>query len=323
MNGVLSPLSLLACVLALLAVAGPVHGAGATFVSQANGDDMNACTSAAEPCETLTGAYGKTDPGGVMHVLPGEYASLAVDKSVEIIADSGQASITSSSNGGVNTSGRFYVNTGAADDVRIRGFTLRAGSGGVVGPIAGISFVAAGSLYVENCTLVDSPGNYGILFLPTAASELYVSNSVVSDNSGGGILIRPAGAGSVKAVLDNVSIEDNFSGISIDSRTTTGTNSVTIRNSTVSGGSQFGIYALESGGGVTNVVVEGSTSANNATFGIGSNGVNATVRLRNSTVTGNGTGIAVAGSGKLISLGGNSVRGNTANGVFTATEAQQ
>ena len=307
----------------LLFLAAPAQAARVTFVSQLTGSDSYNCTSPASPCATLSGAYGKTEAGGVMHVLPGEYSSLEITQSVKIIADGGQASITSSAIGGVNMAGAFYVNAGAADDVLIRGFTLRGGSGLVVGAITGISFVAAGALYVENCTLADSEGNYGILFVPTGASELYVSNSVAYNNSSGGILIKPAGAGSVKAVLDNVSVEDNGSGITIDGRSTTADVAVTIRNTTVAGSTNYGLNAIDSGGGATSVVIEGSTFSNNGTQGVISNGANTTVRMRNSTVTGNARGIIFANSGKLISGGGNLVRANTINGAFTATEAQQ
>lgn len=325
MKRAVSPLVLSACFLALLGAAAPAHAASTTFVSQADGNDANACTSPAAPCATLNGAYGKTVAGGVIHVLPGEYPSLEITQSVEIIAESGQASITSSATGGANTLGRFYVNTGAADDVRIRGFTLRAGTSGFVGPVAGISFVGAGALYVEDCTLVDA-GNEAILFIPTGAGELYVSNSVVSDDigsDGGGILIKPTGSGSAEAVLDNVRVEDNANGILVDGRATTGANEVTIRNTTVAGSTNYGLNAIDSGGGATNVMIEGATFSNNGTQGVISNGNNTTVRMRNSTVTGNARGIIFSNSGKLISGGGNLVTGNTVNGTFSSSVAQQ
>ena len=79
----------------------------------------------------------------------------------------------------------------------------------------------------------------------------------------------------------------------------------------------------DSSSGSTSALIEGSTISNNVTHGVFATRAFATVRLSNSTVTGNGRGLATAESGKIISTGGNVVRGNTVNGTFTATEAQQ
>jgi hypothetical protein len=48
-----------------------------------------------------------------------------------------------------------------------------------------------------------------------------------------------------------------------------------------------------------------------------------TERVRNSTVTGNATGLIATNTAKLISHGGNIVAGNTVNGAFTQTVGQQ
>ena len=100
-------------------------------------------------------------------------------------------------------------------------------------------------------------------------------------------------------------------------------NSTTIRNSVVSGSNGYGLAVLDSGGGATNINIEGSTIAGNASTGIGVNGPNATVRMSHSVVTANATGLAVGNGGKLISNGGNVVDGNTTNGAFTSTVAQK
>ena len=123
-------------------------------------------------------------------------------------------------------------------------------------------------------------------------------------------------------MLDNVSVDDNSTGITVDGRSTTGTNTVTIRNSTFAGSTTYGVNAIDSAGGATNVVIEGSTLSNNGSHGVVSNGANTTVHMRNSTVTGNARGIIFTASGKLISVGGNAVVNNTVNGAFTSSVAQ-
>jgi hypothetical protein len=144
-----------------------------------------------------------------------------------------------------------------------------------------------------------------------------------SPAGGNAIWIRPAGSANVDAVLDNVTVRNAVTGVLIDGNGTTGSNAVTIRNSVISGGSSFGVKANDNGGGPTNVLVEESAISNNATTGVVATGPNATIRLGNSTVTGNARGLAVASSGKMISQGGNVVSGNTVDGTFTSTVAQK
>jgi hypothetical protein len=313
-----------ACLLALLGAAAPAQAAFATFVSGA-GLDTNDCLTPATPCRdigTPTGALSKTDAGGITHVLPGEYNAFSINKSVEIVADAGQASIYTTVTGpiaGVTGNAGIAVEVGAADVVRIRGFLVNSEHGIVI--------VASGVVHVEDCTLIGVANRYGLLYAPTGASELYVSGSRMSRlpgaSSSGGILIRATGSGSAKVVLDNVAVEDNNTGILADGRATTGSNDVTVRNSTIAGNSAFGLHAVDSGGGVTDVMVERSTASNNGTQGFVATGANAQIRLRDSTSTGNGRGLQIASSGEIISHGGNVIADNTVNGGFTSTVPQQ
>jgi hypothetical protein len=317
-----------ACLVALLGVAVPARAQNfVTFVSD-SGNDANTCTSIAEACREITGANGalaKTPNGGVIHVLPGEYVAFSVLlRSVDIIADNGQASIVNSAAGPIEAitgNAGIAIVVGAGDVVRIRGFIINADHGIAISSEGGIVYLE------ENTPIGGSSNRYGIIYSPASASELYVADSrIARENSttgGGGILIKPRGSGSAKVVIGNVHVDDTTSGVTIDGRATTGVNSVTLRNSVVSGSNGYGVGVLDSGDGITNVDIEGSTIANNATTAVKVNGANATVRVSHSVITANATGLAVAGGGKLISNGGNVVRGNTANGVFTSTEPQQ
>ena len=304
------------CLIALLGTAKPAHAARATFVS-GNGDDNANCLTPDTACREITAALPKTDPFGTVHVLSGEYGAFPINQSVDILAESGAASVL---HGFVDVPGGGFGAVVITGDpiVRLRGLVLNNSSAGIV-------VVGAAILHLENSVLVNANTDFSIDFRPTSSSELYVSGTILSGagNGGGGVRIKPTGSGSAKVVLDNVNVEDNPTGILIDGRSTTGSNTVTIRNSTISGSTTFGVYAADSGGGATNVTVEGSTSANNTTFGVGASGTNATVRVRNSTVNGNGTGLQIASSGKIISHSGNVVAGNTTNGAFTSTVAQQ
>jgi hypothetical protein len=295
-----------------------------------DGDDGLACTSPETACRQIggaTGALSKTDPGGVVHVLPGEYNAFEIpaNLSVGIIAEGGLASVLNGSvpipGGGEASILINNVNSGAV--VRIRGLQIESFGA----PIAVVGNET--TLHIERCVLAPLGGFNGIDFRPggTLLTRLFVSDTIISRQVGvrtaTGIRILPTGSAGVSAVLDNVQIEDLGSGILIDGRNTSGTNSVTIRNSTVGGSSSFGIFAVDGGGGSTNVMIEQSTSTGNGTWGVATSGANVATRVRNSTVTSNGRGLLATASSKLISQGGNVVAGNTVNGAFTQAIGQQ
>ena len=295
---------------ALFGVPQPSHAQILAVWASRSGANTNDCTTPTTPCRSIgsSGALSKVDPGGTIHVLPGTYGSVFIDKSVQIVVDDGEPEVSGvvTSLGDVNAA--FIVNAGGNDDVRIRGMIVNP-----TGQGSAIALVPGRSLHVENCTLIASNERSAIDFAPTGASELYVSNSKIAENgtgsAGSGILIRPTGSGSAKAVIENVSVENNTLGINIEGTATSGAISVVVRNTTMSANTVFGIKAIESGAGSTNVMLESSTSSNNGTNGVLAVGANAIIRMRNSTVTGNAGGLVVSGGGQLVSHGGNVVAG--------------
>jgi hypothetical protein len=320
MQRLIHSLAASACLVALLGAATPAHAQTFATFASGNGNDANTCLTPATACREIfgaTGALAKTDEGGIIHVLPGEYIAFPVEKGVDIVADAGQASIYTTVAGG---GGGIVVNVSGTQVVRIRGFLINSAHGIVIN--------GSGVVHIEDSTLAGVEARYGILYQPTGAGELYVSGtkltrSTVPSNSGG-IQIKPTGSGSAKVVLDNILVEDNGTGILIDSRFTSGSQAVTIRNSTISGSASFAVAAYESGGGTSNVTIESSNITNNtASFGVGMSGAGATARLVNVTVTGNARGLLAASSSSIISHGGNVIAGNTINGAFTATVPPQ
>ena len=146
------------------------------------GDDANPCSRTA-PCKTFAGAISKTAAGGEISVLdPGGYGAVTITKAISLINDySGEAGILASGTTGIT------VNAGASDIIILRGLVIDGGPPATPG-LNGIRFLAGGALHVEKCLIKNfaasaaNAGN-GILFAPTAASELYVSNTTII-NSG-------------------------------------------------------------------------------------------------------------------------------------------
>jgi hypothetical protein len=292
-----------------------------TFVSP-NGSDGNNCETLATACRELggiTGALSKTESRGTIHVLPGSYQAFNVSGSYYIYADEGQASIDKTS---VETLGLGAASIGintASGAVRIRGFTLNSLGNGI--GIYSNSSNGSGVVHLENCTFetVAGPGNAGVEYAPNGASELYITDSTFH-GPGIAVFINPKAGGSARVHLDRLNVEDASGGVFVDGRFTAGANRVVIRDTVISGGGT-GIAILEDQTGTTNVVVEESSLDSNGTA-LSASGAPTTVRMVNTRVMLNTVGLLAGSGGKIISNGGNVVRGNTTNGAFTATEAQ-
>ena len=286
------------------------------------GDDANPCSRTA-PCKTFAGAIAKTAAGGEINCLdPGGFGAVAITKSLTISCQYTEGGALAGGNG-------IVVNAGPNDVVYLRGLDIF----GVNPPGNGVRFVSGGALHVEDSVIrrFNGPNSRGIAFQPNGASQLYISNTVIADNgngaSGGGILIQPTGAGgSVRAVLRNVRIQNNANdGIRVD----TGGNSsaagisVTIDDSQIAGNTVGLSVSTPAGTTSANVMVSGSTIANNSSRGILAAGSTTIIRIADSSIHGNGAGV-VAGSGAAVnSYGNNRLDGNTPDGSFSAVIAQE
>src|SRR5262249_51961413 len=160
---------------------------------------------------------------------------LAITKSISIVNDGvGEASILVS--GG--TIG-ITVHACQACYINLRGITVQGiGFGGG----SGLQFNTGFTLTMSNCVIRNHTGN-GISFFPFAASNLAVANTLVADNGGSGISVRPEGTGLVKAVLNRVEAYNNsVNGISVNGN--------------------------DSAGGPINVTVTNSVAGNNGDTGL-------------------------------------------------------
>lgn len=274
-----------------------------TFVS-GNGDDANPCARNA-PCKTFAGAIVKTSAGGEIDTLdPGGFGAVTITKAITIAQEgSGEAGVAVAGTDGI------VVEAGASDTVVLRGLQIDGGPAGSNSP-AGIQFVSGGVLIVQNCAIrnfTGSPGS-GIYLTSSGGSSLFVSDTVVSSNSGGGILVQPSG-GSATANLVRVNSVDN--GVGVEGDGASGRVDITVFDSVASGNAGPGFWAYKS----ATLNIEHSTSTHN---GIGletSGGPLANLRIGSSVVTGNGTGAIFGGSGSTMSsYGNNQIDGNTKPG---------
>jgi hypothetical protein len=253
------------------------------------------------PCRTFGQAISQTNAGGEVYILDtAGYGPFSINKSVSIVASAGvTAGISVFSGDGID------INAGAADVVILRGLTInnQGGSGN------GIVLNSGGTLHIESCVVNGFSGgslSSGVEFL--GSGKLEVKDSTLRGNSIG-IVVSPA-LGTAIAAIDQVRLEGGGVGLgALDGST------VAVRNSLASDNSAQGFAALSMFGGAVELNIENCFAFKN-NVGIGSGGSVAavTVRVSNSTVTDNGTGLSVSGaSASLLSRGNNTVQGNSLN----------
>src|SRR5262249_22200876 len=160
-------------------------------------------------------AHNNVVAGGEIGVLtPGDYGPVSIIKAVDIASEGvGEASISV----GIGPIGVF-INAGAGDVMNLRGLVIDGG--GVANFAVGLNTGSA--VHVENCVLRNVEGagfGYGIAFQPHAASQLFVSDTIVFNNGSSqvtaGILIRPLASGTADVVLDRVQVQNNVIGLEV------------------------------------------------------------------------------------------------------------
>ena len=316
----LTTIAILGAIFVLTPHAAQAQVPNRTWVAK-NGLDSNPC-SRSQPCASFQHAHDVTNPGGEINCVDAsEYLAVTINKSISIVCDNTEASI-------LGASFAIVVSAGANDIITLKGLDLD----GIGVGSAGIVFISGAALHVYKVQIRNfraSSGNSGgIYFQPNTYAEFYIADSTITDNGvtgqfDGGIVITPGGAGSANAFMTRVQVENNFTGISVDGTRSTGVavNAI-VRDSVVAGSGSNGIAAVASGGSASvSVLIDGSKIATNFGSGINANGAaasgagSAIVRLGNSTVANNISGVSTTGAGVAQSFKNNHISGNLTDGT--------
>ena len=254
-----------------------------TFVSAA-GSDSNPCSFAA-PCRHFQAAVNATSAGGEVDALdPAGYGPIIISRAVTIEGQ-GWSYIAPPAN-----SPAITINAvGATDKISIHGVSLNGV--GITGSTTGIQFNSGGSLKVRDCVIQNFSGD-GIDFKPTAAGDLFVSNTVVSDNGDTGIAVFPAGNNNTTAhtvIFNRVETNNNFKyGVFLWGTPSTGSITATVSESTASGNGSYGFYVLTAQNrSPTSLMLFHSVAAGN-NVGIYADGIGATTAAAQSVLSGGG-----------------------------------
>jgi hypothetical protein len=181
---------------------------------------------------------------------------------------------------------------------------------GVGSGTTGINFIAGKALHVKNTTIRGFAT--GISFAPgTGSASLVVQDSVIADNSGGGILIKPVTSFSALATLTNVHSDRNLYGVRAEDNS-----KVNIFRSTFASNQNNGVLSF-SAAIATEVNITDSMVSNNGINGIVTSGALATIHVANIGIFDNGTGVNTALGGTITgtSPGTNANSGNTTPGA--------
>ena len=302
----------LLCLFALLGFAASAAAqATRTWVSGV-GDDANPCSRTA-PCKTFAGAIVKTASGGEINALdPAGYGAVTITKAITIDGAGTQASILA---GGVNGVIINITAPGTAGNtVTLRNLSINgAGSQLPASGLNGVRILAAGTVNLENLR-IERFTQWGVSIESNAAVQVNLVDSEISNNvgaSGGGVLARPGAAGTANVLLDGVVLDNNRVGLLVEDR-----GKATVNETVASAGSTFGFHS-KAVLAAAEINLDRCVATNNAQAAVRSTGALSTLRLAETTVTDNGTGLASVTGGAILSYGNNRIAGNGINGAPT------
>jgi hypothetical protein len=308
---------------ATLACATGMFAAGAQAVTLAHtwvsstGNDANNCDRPT-PCGSFQGAYNKTSAEGeITCVDSGDFAGVIITQSITINCES---SIGSNSVSGTLL---LVIITGTSVNVTLRGLDLDGlglSSGFACNSQGGsVIFTGSGTLHLQKMKINHLTGpNCGVQFTPSGTATLDITDCDITDNGGSGlaagIYVQPSTGITAHVSIDHSRINNNYFGVLLDG-TAGGIINGTINDSVVSGNVTNGITLHGASSSIALLVDHTIVMGNN--YGLVAGG-NAVMRVRNSSVTANSTGLFVkSGPASLLSYSNNSVNGNTTDGAFT------
>jgi len=291
-----------AAALVLTFAASSAHAqATRTWVSGV-GDDANPCSRTA-PCKTFAGAISKTARGGEISVLdPGGFGNVTITKSITINgtpgAGYGSILVPAASTG-------VIINiTDPADTrrvVRLKWLDIN-GAGTAANGVRILSSLPGSSVVIEN-TNIDGFTARGISDERTAGGKLVVTDTTISHTTDSAIRVAAGGINRIDATLTNVRIHNS----AVAAFTVNGGAKAMVSNSVFSG-SAFGLDIEQAN---TEATVDDSTISGNTTGILVAGG--AALRLSNSTVSFNATGI----NGTVNSFTNNRFIANGPGGTIT------
>lgn len=291
-----------------------------------SGSDTNACSRIA-PCRNFSAAIAAVGLGGEVVALDSAgYGPVVVDKPVTLISPGGVHAAIAPTAGAAIT-----ISSGLNGSVILRGLYLNG-----QGAQRGINHLGSDSLFVEEMT-INGFQQYGIAFAPATTPVFFVVDSTIRNNSNSGILWSGSFPG--RGLVDRSRLERNFhSGLLIEN-----SGNVAVRE-TLAANNSYGFFLFADG---ATLDITDSSAVNNGNSGfvaysVGGSGVNmnmercvasrnvsgvfaqttagaATIRVSNSTITNNDTGVFAGLNSSVLSRTNNTLESNGSGNTFPGT----
>jgi hypothetical protein len=290
----------------LCAASVAVHAQSQVFIGAKTGMDAGNCTVNA-PCREVNYALTQVVTGGEINIVEsGNYANATINKSVTVQTAPGVVASFST-----NIGPCFAINAAATDVISLRGLSLN-GQGVAA---RGVSGNTAAAIQIDRLT-VERFASQGIIF-NNVNSKNSVTNTIVTNcNIGIGVGLINSGLNTIKAAIENCQVENCQTGYSLSALYALNLVSVTIRNSSAVHCTVTGFNHAGGSGSVT-AMLEGILAMNNNTALRA--GTNTAVRVSNSMIVQNDTGLNASGGGSILTRLNNTFENNSIPGAFTGT----
>ena len=247
------PMTVLATALACSFATEPAHARARVFVAS-YGSDSNPCTFLS-PCRNFQQAVNVVDPGGEVTAIDSAgFGPITITKAVTITSPAGVEAGIAAAAGGTAIS----INAGQNDTVVFSGLTIAGNNPGE----SGIYFGGGQQLEIINCTIrgfKDTPG-VGVFPTTSAQVQVLISNTVINDNATGIALNTAGPSGPIVAAIDHVTLDNNHEGVYVAS--VGSPIEASIRNSGIDNNSSYGVYVAGSCPSIVATVVLRNVSLN-------------------------------------------------------------
>ena len=271
-----------------------------TWVS-GKGVDQAGCGPIATPCRTLQYAHDNTVSSGEIDVLDSAgYGPLAISKSISVIGDGSVAGVLSSGTGNAIT-----ITADVADSITLSGLSIEGAGVGSYG----IKFTSGGKLTVTRCIVQQFAGT-GIYLSPASGTvNVTILDSIVTNSASGiGYAVGSTNTTTAQIFLSRVTASNNSNYGLIVNGVGSGTASIQVSDTNFVGNASVGLYFNQPvGTGSVSASIDRSYSAFN---GAGMQVLKASVRLNQSTITGNATQALFISGGTLTTLNNNNISGS-------------
>lgn len=192
-----SALAIIAGSFAIMSYSAPAYAqASRTWVSGV-GDDVNPCSRTA-PCKTFAGAISKTATGGEINCLDSAgFGAVTITKSITIYCEGVVGGVLASLTNGI------IVNAAGAE-VLLSGLDIEGFGNG----LNGVRVLNAATVTIRNCSIRNFTQR-GVDLQGAANTRVYVQDSQIISNTGGGFHLQGAGGAANGAIIERTTFDLN------------------------------------------------------------------------------------------------------------------